>query len=90
VYYFENAGHPEVFLASADILVRNMFKRVEACFPVENRKLSDRIIADLELYLKDNTQAWLLNTDGSYHKPDIQADLPISVQASLLDQLKKA
>lgn len=89
VYYFENAGHPEVFLASADFLVRNMFRRVEACFPIENRKLGDRIISDLELYLKDNTQSWLLNTDGTYHKPSHPVEVNISVQSSLLEQLRK-
>ncbi len=89
VFYFENAGHPDVFLASADFLARNMFRRVEACFPVENRKLADRIVSDLELYLKDNTQAWLMNTDGSYQKPVNTAELPISAQAALLDQFRK-
>ncbi len=89
VYYFENAGHPEVFLSSADFLVRNMFRRVEACFPVESRKLSDRIMADLDLYTKDNTQAWLMNTDGTYYKPSHSVDLSISVQSALLEQLRK-
>lgn len=90
VYYFENGGHPDVFLASADFLARNMFRRVEACFPVENRKLADRIIADLELYLKDNTQAWLMNADGSYHKPVNSGELNISAQSALLEQHRKS
>lgn len=90
VYYFENGGHPDVFLASADFLARNMFRRVEACFPVENRKLADRIIADLELYLKDNTQAWLMNADGSYHKPVNSGEPNISAQSALLEQHRKS
>lgn len=89
VFYFENSGHPEVFLASADFLARNMFRRVEACFPVENRKLADRIISDLQLYLKDNSQAWLMNTDGTYQKPVQESELKISAQAALLDQFRK-
>ena len=45
---------------------RNMFRRVEICFPIESKRLCNRILHDLDLYLKDNTQAWLLQADGSY------------------------
>ncbi|MDD5036873.1 MAG: polyphosphate kinase 1 [Methylococcaceae bacterium] len=88
VYWFENAGDPEVFCASADFMKRNMFRRVESCFPVGNKKLAERIRADLELYLTDNSQAWLLQSDGSYLKPRPKAGEPsVRAQSALLEQL---
>jgi polyphosphate kinase len=66
VYAFENDGNQEVFVSSADIMNRNMFRRVEACFPIENKKLHQRIRNDLALYLSDNSQAWQLQSDGRY------------------------
>jgi len=88
VYWFENGGEPEVFCASADFMKRNMFRRVESCFPVLGKKLAERIRADLELYLKDNTQAWLLQQDGSYVRATPGPDEPpVRAQAVLLEQL---
>lgn len=66
VYAFENDGNQEIYVSSADLMGRNMFKRVETCFPIENKKLHHRVRADLELYLKDNCQAWVLQPDGHY------------------------
>jgi polyphosphate kinase len=90
VYWFENGGHPEVFLASADFLSRNMFRRVEACFPIENRKLVERIRNDLELCLKDDAQAWRLCSDGSYQRAPASDGGGVSAQAVLLEQFRKA
>jgi polyphosphate kinase len=88
VYWFENGGQPEVYCASADVMKRNMFRRVETCFPIENPALADRIRADLELYLRDNSQAWLLQADGSYIKAAPAAgEAEIRAQAVLLEQL---
>jgi polyphosphate kinase len=65
-FCFFNDGEPDVVLASADWMTRNMFHRVETGFPILLKKNRDRVIADLELYLKDNAQAWDLKEDGSY------------------------
>ena len=66
VYWFENAGDPELYLASADWMERNFFRRVEIAFPVLRRQLRERITKDLETYLADNTNAWELRPDGTY------------------------
>ena len=66
IYAFSNDGNQEVYASSADLMNRNMFRRVEICFPIESKRLCNRILHDLDLYLKDNTQAWLLQADGSY------------------------
>jgi polyphosphate kinase len=86
VYWFENGGQPEVFLASADFLPRNMFRRVEVCFPIESRKLIERLRSDLALYLKDNSQAWQLFSDGSYQRVSPQEEISVAVQEVLLEQ----
>jgi polyphosphate kinase len=88
VFWFENGGEPEVFCASADFMKRNMFRRVETCFPIASKKLAERIRADLELYLKDNSQAWILQSDGSYLRATPAENEPvIRAQAALLEQL---
>jgi len=68
VYAFANGGNWEVYASSADLMNRNMFQRVEACFPIENKRLHKRILHDLDIYLSDNSQSWLLQTDGSYQQ----------------------
>ena len=66
VYYFHNDGNPEIYCASADWMERNFFRRIEVCFPIERKQHRDRIVEDLETYLADNTQAWVLGPDGNY------------------------
>ena len=67
VYCFENGGDREVFLSSADWMSRNFFSRVETCFPVEDPQLKERVFREtIQVYLSDNSQAWTLQSDGSY------------------------
>jgi polyphosphate kinase len=47
---------------------RNLDKRVETCFPLEGKKLITRVKKELEAYLADNTQAWVLQSDGRYQR----------------------
>lgn len=67
VFYFHNAGKEKVFLGSADLMTRNLSRRVETLFPVEDerhiRYLRDSV---LETYLKDNTSARRMQTDATY------------------------
>ncbi len=89
VYAFANGGNWEVFASSADLMNRNMFRRVEICFPIENKKLHNRILQDLEVYLNDNSQAWILNSDGSYHQATRTDGEPvIRAQSVLLQELQ--
>ncbi|WP_168172455.1 polyphosphate kinase 1 [Cellvibrio sp. PSBB023] len=87
VFYFENNGNPELYCSSADWMVRNMFHRVETCFPIKHKKIRDRILEDLDLYLRDNTHAWILQADGSYlpSQPQ-QGEEAIDAQAILLER----
>lgn len=67
IYYFANAGNPEIYLGSADLMQRNLDRRVETLFPIEDPILAEQIHDDiLTTYLRDNVRAHLLQHDGSY------------------------
>jgi polyphosphate kinase len=67
VYYFENACQSQVFIASADWLPRNFFRRIELAFPIEDGNLRERIITEiLAVSLADNTKARFQQPDNSY------------------------
>ncbi len=67
VMYFGNGGDPVVMLSSADWMERNFFRRIELCFPVNDRKLKRRVIEEgLNAYLSDNAEAWEMDSDGVY------------------------
>ncbi len=87
VIYFKNEETPEVFISSADWMERNLYHRVEIATPIENKQLQDRIISELEYYLLDNTQAWIMNSDGSYTQatPENGKDSFISQEKFLED-----
>jgi polyphosphate kinase len=68
VYSFENGGAREIYCGSADWMDRNLYRRIEVAFPVEAPELRARVADDLELYLEDDMQAWVLNSDGTYSR----------------------
>ncbi len=88
VFYFlngkdSNDGEDELYLASADWMERNFFRRVEIAFPVREQTHRDRILRDLRSYLADNTLAWGLERDGSYTRC-LKENEAHDAQASLL------
>ncbi|SMG64526.1 Polyphosphate kinase [methanotrophic bacterial endosymbiont of Bathymodiolus sp.] len=85
VYMFENGGNQEVYASSADLMNRNMFRRVEVGFPIESKRLKQRILGDLDCYLQDNSQAWLMQSDGSYVQCVAEDDV-FRVQNELMEQ----
>ena len=69
IFLFENGGNQKVYLSSADWMARNFFSRVETCFPIEDEELRRTVIEQgLEPYLGANSQAWELQSDGSYRR----------------------
>src|SRR6478752_7020185 len=86
IYYFHNGGDEELYLGSADLMERNLDRRVEAVFPVEDDAIRRRIRDDLlSAYLRDNVNARVLNEDGSWtlRRPK-KSEEPFDVQAWLM------
>lgn len=70
IYYFENNGMPKIYLASADWMNRNLDRRVEVAFPVENENLKKKVMDIIDITLKDNIKAKIQQPDGSYKPVD--------------------
>ena len=86
VFYFLNGGELLVLCSSADWMPRNLHHRVEACFPIEEKRPKDQVIKfGLSNYLSDNTQAWILQSDGSYKKARPGNQKPRNTQQQLLE-----
>jgi len=70
VFNFHAGGRELTYCSSADWMPRNFFRRVESAFPIEEVALRARVIEEaLEVYLKDDLQAWILQPNGSYQRP---------------------
>lgn len=70
IYYFYNNGNDLMFLSSADWMPRNLKRRVELLFPIEDEKIRHEIKEILDISLRDTVKARILNRDGSYSKID--------------------
>ncbi|MEW8965556.1 RNA degradosome polyphosphate kinase, partial [Staphylococcus arlettae] len=85
IYYFHNNGEDNIYLSSADAMTRNMIKRVEILFPVEDKEISQRLINYLNLQLSDNQKGRYQDAAGNYHY--IQNNLsPLNSQAYLMQE----
>ena len=85
VFLFENGGAEEVYLGSADLMHRNLDRRVETLFPVEDPQLRDRLRSEvLEAALRDNTKIRWLQPDGTYRRAVPNDDKPQSFQEALM------
>jgi polyphosphate kinase len=86
VFYFRSAD--AVYLASADWMDRNFFRRIEACFPVLDPKLKKRVVDEaLKMYLADNAQAWEMDQNGQYQRKQPGRAKPLAAQVVLLELL---
>ncbi len=90
VWYFENGGTPDVWLASADWMGRNMFRRIEVAFPVRDPALRKRVVDEgLKAYLADNRDAWQLHADGHWTRVKPRGRTKArSAQADLLARMR--
>ena len=70
IFRFENGGIPKVYMGSADWMPRNLDRRVELVFPVEDEELRERAFSILELMLSDTINARIMNSDTSYEHID--------------------
>jgi polyphosphate kinase len=85
IFFFLNGGAEDVYLASADWMERNFFRRIELCFPVLDPALKRRVIREgLQPYLDDNVQAWVMDSEGAYLRARPRRGRPRSAQEELL------
>ncbi len=92
IYYFHNAGNSEIFLGSADLMPRNINRRVEVLFPVQDARLVHYLREEvLETYLSDNVKARRMLPDGSYERVKTDPKKPlINSQIWLLNRHQRA
>lgn len=86
IYYFHNAGNPEIYVGSADVMTRNIDRRVEVLFPLQDERLI-KLVADeiLKVYLNDTAKARVLTPEGIYERLRPKKDqVPVNAQVVLL------
>ena len=80
IFYFFNDASPEVYMGSADWMPRNLDKRVEIVFPVEDERIKKEILHVLDLEFRDNVKAHILQPDGTYEKQDKRGKVIVNSQ----------
>ncbi len=80
IFYFENDNSPELYMGSADWMPRNLDRRVEIMFPVEDEMLQEQIFHLLKVQFQDNVKAHILKADGTYEKPDKRGKVLVNSQ----------
>jgi polyphosphate kinase len=90
VFHFHARGEGKTFCSSGDWMERNFFRRVETCFPIEDRELAQRVVDEaLITSLADDRRVWLLGPDGIYRRPQPPKgdSVPVSAQEQLMKRL---
>lgn len=90
IFYFHNNGQEEIYMGSADWMPRNLDRRVEILFPVENERLMEEIKHILNTQLEDNMKAHILQSDGEYGKIDKRGKKLVNSQEQFCKEAKKA
>lgn len=86
IFYFENGGDGEYYMASADWMPRNLNRRVEILFPIEQPDLKEKTAHVLECLLQDNLKAQILQSDGTYEKVDRRGKMPFGAQKNFCEE----
>jgi polyphosphate kinase len=90
VFYFLNGGDDVVYLSSADWMARNLDRRVELMFPVEDPAAKSRVVSALRAMFRDSVKARWLGSDGTYRPAEpIPGEPPFRVQVHLLDEAQR-
>ena len=89
IYYFHNAGNPEIYGSSADWMPRNLERRVEILFPLEDEICREKALHILDLELADTVKAHILKPDGSYERVDRRGKETVNSQLILGEEAKR-
>jgi len=90
MYYFANGGSEELYLSSADLMPRNLERRIEILFPIQDDKLRVELVSMLNAYFQDNCQARVLKSDGKWQRlspPD--RETPFRAQKDMLSRVAR-
>jgi polyphosphate kinase len=88
IYHFHADGADEVWLASADWMRRNLFRRVEVAFPIRDRRLKARVLSEgIAVHLRDNSSAWVMDSQGGYTRRTPRGPRTVISQRALLQKL---
>ena len=90
IFYFHNGGNEEIYMGSADWMPRNLDRRVEIVFPVEDPEIKEMLMHILDLEFKDNVKAHLLQPDGRYIRQDKRGKTLINSQLEFCKEATKA
>lgn len=89
IFYFENGGKPEIYCGSADWMPRNLERRVEILFPIEEEALKKKAFHILEGELRDTLKASIMLADGTYEKVDRRGKEAYSSQDAFVEEAKE-
>ena len=84
IYSFTHGGTPVIYLSSADLMTRNLDKRVELMFPIEDPQIIEKLQQELRLETEDNMKAWLLARNGSYYRAERRQPLRNAQEQNIL------
>lgn len=90
IYYFENGGDSKIYLSSADWMERNLWRRIELCFPILNSQLKKRIYQEgLTVHINHPNNSWCLDHQGQWHQYLDQKPAALDSQTTLLNHHQK-
>ena len=90
IFYFYNDGFEDIYMGSADWMPRNLDKRVEITFPVEDPELKEKIKNILKIQLADTLKAHIMQPDGSYEKQDLRGKVRLDSQMYFVEEARKS
>lgn len=86
IFYFENAGDSKIYMSSADWMTRNLSRRIELMFPIEDEKIKDRIMKILDIYLNDTEKSRVLIEDNTYKRVDKRGKAHLNAQNYFIEE----
>jgi polyphosphate kinase len=89
IYYFYNNGKEDIYMGSADWMPRNLDRRVEILFPVEDESIKARLKHILDVLLRDNTKAYAMQPDGTYLRPNRRRKEAVGAQDTFCREAMK-